>query len=334
MEHTLQSDGGLSLVIPCYNEEDALPKTAAALKQKISVLQKDERLRAIQNYKVYFVDDGSSDGTWKIIQNLAKNDKIFCGIKLSSNKGHQNALLAGLMTAKDTSDAIISMDADLQDDINAIDEMILKFLDGVDIVYGVRFERKRDTFFKRFTAESFYKILRFFSDNPKHIIYNHADYRLMSRRALEGLAEYMEVNLYLRGIIPAIGYRQETVYYSRNERIAGTSKYPLKKMLAFAAQGITSLSIKPMRIISVLGFFIFLSSIGMLIYFLIRYFTGKTIVGWSSLAVSIWAIGGLIQMSIGVLGEYIGKIYLETKRRPRYIIEAVIDGAENKKDEQ
>lgn len=171
------------------------------------------------------------------------------------------------MTAKDTSDAIISMDADLQDDINAIDKMILKFLDGVDIVYGVRFERKRDTFFKRFTAESFYKILRFFSDNPKHIIYNHADYRLMSRRALEGLAEYMEVNLYLRGIIPAIGYRQETVYYSRNERIAGTSKYPLKKMLAFAAQGITSLSIKPMRIISVLGFFIFLSSIGMLIYF-------------------------------------------------------------------
>ena len=320
----------LAFVLPCYNEEAALPKTADALKQKLAALKADDRFKSIAFYKVYFVDDGSSDNTWHIIQNLAAEDPTFCGVKLAANRGHQNALLAGLMTAKEKADAVISMDADLQDDINAADEMILKFLDGADIVYGVRSERKRDTFFKRFTAESFYRFLRFFSDNPKNIIFNHADYRLMSRRALDGLSEYTEVNLYLRGIIPSIGYRQDSVYYGRNERVAGVSKYPLKKMIAFAVQGITSLSVKPMRIITALGFFIFLASIGMLIYFLIRHFTGKTIVGWSSLAVSIWAIGGLIQMSIGVLGEYIGKIYLETKRRPRYIIETVLDDSKTK----
>jgi glycosyltransferase involved in cell wall biosynthesis len=315
----------LSIVVPCYNEEEALPVTAMKLLDKINVLRNCEKFKKITDYRVYFIDDGSSDGTWQLIQELRAKNNLFCGIKLSGNKGHQNALLAGLMTAKNLSDVVISMDADLQDDINAIDEMLEKYIAGVDIVYGVRASRKTDTFFKRFTAQSFYKILRFFSDNPKNIIYNHADYRLMSRRAIEGLEEYSETNLFLRGIIPAIGYKQDIVFYERHERIAGESKYPLKKMLAFAVQGITSLSIKPMRLITMLGFLLFFVSIIMSIYFLVRHFTGHTVVGWSTLAVSIWGIGGLIQMSIGICGEYIGKIYLETKRRPRYIIETVLE---------
>ena len=315
----------LSIVVPCYNEEEALPVTAMKLLDKINAIRDCEKFKKITDYRVYFIDDGSSDRTWELIQELREKNNLFCGIKLSSNRGHQNALLAGLMTAKNLSDVVISMDADLQDDINAIDEMLEKYIAGVDIVYGVRASRKTDTFFKRFTAQSFYKILRFFSDNPKNIIYNHADYRLMSRRAIDGLEEYSETNLFLRGIIPAIGYKQDIVFYERHERIAGESKYPLKKMLAFAVQGITSLSIKPMRLITMLGFVLFFVSIIMSIYFLVRHFTGHTVVGWSTLAVSIWGIGGLIQMSIGICGEYIGKIYLETKRRPRYIIETVLE---------
>ncbi|MBO7174672.1 MAG: glycosyltransferase family 2 protein [Spirochaetaceae bacterium] len=315
----------ISIVVPCYNEEEALPVTAKKIEEKITALKKNDKFKCITDYSVYFVDDGSQDGTWNLIQQLNEENKLFCGIKLSRNKGHQNALLAGLVTAKETSSAVISMDADLQDDIDAIDEMLDKYLAGVDVVYGVRSSRATDTFFKRVTAQGFYKFLRFFSDNPQNIIYNHADYRLMSRRAIEGLESYSEINLFLRGIVPDIGYKQDMVCYERRERVAGESKYPLKKMWAFAVQGITSLSIKPMRLITMLGFLLFFTSLVMLSYFLIRHFTGHTVVGWSTLAVSVWGIGGLIQMSIGVCGEYIGKIYLETKRRPRFIIETILD---------
>ena len=323
----------VAFVIPCYNEEEALPLTAKALNEKIQSLKQDTRFSSIKAYRIYFVDDGSKDRTWDIIQNLNSQNKVFCGIKLAGNRGHQNALLAGLLTARLWADAVISMDADLQDDIDAVDKMLLKYLDEkVDIVFGVRSSRKKDSFFKKATAQGFYRFLRFFSDNPKNIIYNHADYRLMSRRSLEGLDGYSEVNLFLRGLIPDIGYKQDVVYYERHERVAGQSKYPLKKMLAFAVQGITSFSIKPMRIITSLGFLLFIVSMIMLMYFLVRHFTGHTVVGWSTLAVSIWGIGGLIQMSIGICGEYIGKIYLETKRRPRYIIETVLDSKEADKE--
>lgn len=316
----------VAFVIPCYNEEEALPLTAAALGKKVAALKSDTRLSSIAEYRIYFVDDGSTDKTWAVIQSLNQQDKMFCGIKLAGNRGHQNALLAGLLTTKNWADAVISMDADLQDDIDAVDEMLLKYQnEQVDIVFGVRSSRKTDSLFKKTTAQGFYKLLRFFSDNQKNIIYNHADYRLMSRRALEGLNAYSETNLFLRGIIPDIGYKQDIVYYQRHERVAGKSKYPFKKMLAFAVQGITSLSIKPMRLITSLGFLIFFVSLVMLAYFLFRHFTGHTVVGWSTLAVSIWGIGGAIQMSIGICGEYIGKIYLETKRRPRYLIETILD---------
>jgi len=264
------------------------------------------------------VNDSSSDKTWEIISGLHKSDVMFGGINLSRNRGHQNALLAGLMTVKDYADMVISMDADLQDDINAIDEMVDKYLSGIDIVYGVRSSRTKDTFFKKATAESFYKLMNSMGANT---VFNHADYRLLSRRALEGLAEFGEVNLFLRGIVPMIGYPWDVVYYERGERFAGKSKYPFGKMLSFAIEGITSLSTRPIRLITGLGFFVFLISIGMLIYSLVRHFMGETIVGWTTLMVSVWAIGGLILLSLGVVGEYIGKIYLETKARPRFIIE-------------
>ena len=312
----------LSLVVPCYNEEEMLPMAAGVLKQKLNSLALREKI-STKSF-ICFVDDGSSDDTWTIISGLHKTDTIFTGIKLSRNKGHQNAVLAGLMTVKERADAVISLDADLQDDIDAIDEMVEKYSEGYQIVFGVRSSRVKDSFFKRFTAESFYTLLRFFSDDPKSVIFNHADYRLMSKTALDALHEYGEVNLFLRGIIPTIGYKQAIVYYERKERIAGESKYPLAKMIALAFQGITSFSIKPMRIIFIGGVLIFLVSIGMLIYFLFRYFTGHTIRGWATLAISVWGIGGLLQMSIGIVGEYIGKIYLETKRRPKYFIEKIL----------
>jgi glycosyltransferase involved in cell wall biosynthesis len=307
-------------VIPCYNEEQVLPETAKRLKDKVRALI--QRGKIDEGSRILFVNDGSADRTWEIIRALHEQDPLYSGINLSRNRGHQNALLAGLMTAKDYADMVISMDADLQDDIDAVDEMIEKYLQGIDIVYGVRSSRAKDTFFKKATAEGFYKIMNTMGANT---VFNHADYRLMSRRSLEGLSEFQEVNLFLRGIVPMIGFSWDVVYYERGERFAGESKYPLKKMLSFAIEGITSLSTKPIRMITGLGFFIFLVSIGMLIYSLVRHFTGATIVGWTTLMVSVWAIGGLILLSLGVVGEYIGKIYLETKARPRYLIEEFLN---------
>lgn len=319
----------LYLVIPCYNEEEVLPETSGRLKIKMEELIRTGKID--KNSRVIFVNDGSRDKTWEIIRSLHEQDPLFGGINLSRNRGHQNALLAGLMTVKEYADAVISMDADLQDDINAIDEMVEKYLDGADVVYGVRNRRVTDTFFKRVTAEGFYKLMNAMGANT---VFNHADYRLLSRRALEGLAEYEEVNLFLRGIVPMIGYRSEIVYYERGERFAGESKYPLGKMLSFAVEGITSLSTKPIRLITGLGFFIFIISIGMLIYSLIRHFMGATIVGWTTLMVSVWAIGGLILLSLGVVGEYIGKIYLETKARPRFIIESFLNTEDTEESEE
>ena len=298
----------LYLVIPCYNEEEVLPETAKRLKEKISSLIEKKKIH--RESRIVFVNDGSKDKTWELIQKLHEEDKVFGGINLSRNRGHQNALLAGLMTVKEYADMVISMDADLQDDINAVDEMVDKYLSGIDIVYGVRSSRAKDTFFKKVTAEGFYRLMNMMGANT---VFNHADYRLMSKRALEGLSEFKEVNLFLRGVVPMIGYSFDVVYYERGERFAGESKYPLGKMLSFAIEGITSLSTKPIRLITGLGFMVFLVSIGILIYSFVRHFMGATIVGWTTLMVSLWAIGGLILLSLGVVGEYIGKIYLEVK---------------------
>lgn len=316
----------LYMVIPCYNEQEVLPETSKRLKEKLSTLVKAGKIDP--ESRIIFVNDGSKDRTWEIIRRLHEEDPVFGGVNLSRNRGHQNALLAGLMTVKDHADMAISMDADLQDDINAIDEMVEKYLNGTDIVYGVRSSRAKDTFFKKVTAEGFYKLMNTMGVNT---VFNHADYRLMSKRALEGLAEFREVNLFLRGIVPMIGFSTDVVYYERGERFAGESKYPLGKMLSFAIEGITSLSTKPIRMITFLGFFIFLVSIGILIYSLVRHFMGATIVGWTTLMVSVWAIGGLILLSLGVVGEYIGKIYLETKARPRFLIEEFLNDTENAK---
>lgn len=312
----------LYMVIPCYNEEEVLPETSKRLREKINSLI--EKGKIDKESRIVFVNDGSKDKTWEIIKTLHEEDPVFSGINLTRNRGHQNALLAGLMTVMDYADMTISMDADLQDDVDAIDEMIDKYLDGIDIVYGVRSSRAKDTFFKKATAEGFYKIMNSMGANT---VFNHADYRLMSKRALEGLSQFQEVNLFLRGIVPMIGYPTDVVYYERGERFAGESKYPLGKMLSFAIEGITSLSTKPIRMITFLGFFIFLVSIGILIYSLVRHFMGATIVGWTTLMVSVWGIGGLILLSLGVVGEYIGKIYLETKARPRFIVEQFLDEA-------
>ena len=313
----------LYMVIPCYNEEAVLPETAKRLQEKMDTLIQSGKIDA--KSRVAFVNDGSKDKTWEIISALHNENPLFSGINLSRNRGHQNALLAGLMTVKKYADMVISMDADLQDDINAIDEMVDKYLQGTDIVYGVRSSRAKDTFFKKATAEGFYKVMNTMGANT---VFNHADYRLMSKRALEGLAEFGEVNLFLRGIVPMIGYSTDMVYYERGERFAGESKYPLGKMLSFAVEGITSLSTKPIRMITGLGFFVFLMSILILIYSVVRHFMGETIVGWTTLMVSVWAIGGLILLALGVVGEYIGKIYLETKARPRFIIEQFLNDIE------
>ena len=306
----------LFLVIPCYKEQEVLPYTAELLEEKINNLI--ARGKISEESKICFVNDGSTDNTWEIITKLHERNKIFQGINLSRNRGHQNALLAGLMTVKDYSDAMISLDADLQDDINAIDEMVDKFLDGYDIVYGVRSKRETDTWFKRTTAEGFYKVMEFMGAK---VVFNHSDYRLMSKRAVEGLAQFKEVNLFLRGMVPMIGYKSDIVYYERKERFAGESKYPLKKMLAFAFEGITSLTIEPIRFITKLGILVFCVSVVFVVWSLYRHFIGETETGWTSMMISLWAIGGLILFSIGVVGEYIGKIYLETKERPRFIVE-------------
>ena len=309
----------LYLVIPCYNEQEVLPETSRRLKEKMESLM--DRNMISRDSKIMFVNDGSKDRTWEMIEELHDQDPLYQGVKLSRNRGHQNALLGGLMTAKEYADMVISLDADLQDDIDVIDQFVEKYYEGCDIVYGVRSARTTDTFFKRFTAEGFYKIINLMGGE---VVFNHADYRLMSKRALNELANYKEVNLFLRGIVPMIGFKTDVVTYERHERLAGESKYPLKKMLALAVDGITSLSIKPIRFIVFLVFMIFMCSILMLIYSLVQHFLGNTSIGWTSLIVSIWAIGGLQLLAIGVIGEYIGKIYLETKERPRYIIEKVL----------
>lgn len=310
----------LYLVIPCFNEEEVLPETSKRLKTKMQELILEDKIS--KDSRITFVDDGSRDETWRLICDLHNEDKIFSGIKLSRNKGHQNALLAGMTTVCEKADAIISLDADLQDDINAIDEMIEKYKSGCDVVYGVRSTREKDSFFKRFTAEGFYKVLTILGAD---IVFNHADYRLLSARALKGLLEYKEVNLFLRGIVPMVGYKSDIVLYERNERFAGESKYPLKKMLAFAFEGITSLSIKPIRFVFNLGMICFVGSLLAILYFLFIHFIGKTISGWTSLIISIWLLGSIQLMAIGIVGEYVGKVYLETKERPKFFVEDYLD---------
>ena len=320
----MKAEKTLYVVVPCYKEEAVLPETARRLKEKLTSLIAQEKIA--ENSRVLFVNDGSKDRTWEIISELHRTDKMFSGVNLSRNRGHQYALLAGLMTARQFADMVVSMDADLQDDINAMDAMIDAYHKGYDIVYGVRSSRKTDTFFKRFTAEGYYHLLQKMGVD---IVFNHADYRLMSRRAMDGLSEFKEENVFLRGIVPQIGFPWTTVEYERAERFAGESKYPLKKMLAFAFDGITSFSLKPMRLILLLGAIIFALSLVMLIWALIGWLAGKTVSGWTSLMCSIWMIGGIQLLSLGVIGEYIGKIYAEAKRRPRYIIESILNQEEN-----
>ena len=310
----------LYLVIPCYNEEAVLPETSKRLKEKYTALMNAGKISP--DSKIVFVNDGSKDRTWEMICDLHKADPVFRGICLSRNKGHQNALMAGLMTVREECDAAISLDADLQDDINAIDAMVDKYAEGYEVVYGVRSSRKKDTFFKRTTAQGFYKVMKAMGVET---VYNHADYRLMSSRALDALSEFEEVNLFLRGIVPLVGFKSTQVTYERGERFAGESKYPLKKMIAFAVEGITSMSVRPIRMITTLGFFVFLVSLGVLVYSIVQKFLGNTVPGWAFLAVSIWALGGIQLLSIGVIGEYVGKIYLETKGRPRYLIREVLE---------
>ncbi len=310
----------LYIVVPCYNEEEVLPETSKRLRAKLEALIEAGKIS--KKSRIMLVNDGSKDTTWEMITKLHSECRLFTGVNLTRNRGHQNALLAGLMTAKSRADVTISMDADLQDDIEAVDEMMDKYYLGCDVVYGVRSKRKTDTWFKRFTAEAFYRVMSFLGAQT---VFNHADYRLMSRRALEGLEKFKEVNLFLRGIVPMIGYKSDVVYYEREERFAGESKYPLKKMINFALDGITSLSSKPIRFITLTGFFIFLVSMFMILYFIIRWVIGATVSGWTSVICSVWAIGGLMILSIGIIGEYIGKIYLESKERPKFLIETVLD---------
>ncbi|WP_026485742.1 glycosyltransferase family 2 protein [Caldanaerobius polysaccharolyticus] len=306
-------------VIPCFNEEEVLPFTIDRMNEKLNALVEKDLIH--QDSKVLFVDDGSGDNTWKLIKSAAQNER-FSGVKLSRNCGHQNALMAGMSYAVNFADCVITLDADLQDDINVIDEFIDKFIQGYEIVYGVRSEREVDTFFKRFTAQSFYKLMRFLG---VEIVYNHADYRLMSKRAVEYLMRFEERNLFLRGIIPLIGLKSTTVHYKRQKRMAGKTKYPLKKMLAFAFDGITSFSIKPIRYITLAGFLMFALSIIILIYSIIQKIKGDVVPGWTSLSISIWFIGGMQLMALGLIGEYIGKIYKEVKRRPLFLIEEIAD---------
>ena len=307
----------LAIVVPCYNEKEVLPETA---QQLLGIVQRLVESGVIsKESKIVFVDDGSKDCTWELIENLRKeNPQNISGIKLSGNRGHQNALLCGLLSAKEFADVCISIDADLQDDISVIDEMLNLHNSGCEIVYGVRSKRAKDSFFKRITAHCFYKFINILGAN---IIYNHADFRLMGKNALNALEEYKEVNLFLRGIVPMLGYKTGIAYYERKERLAGESKYPFTKMLKFALEGITSLSIKPIRMVTIMGIVIFIMSLFMIVYSVIQYFMGETTTGWSSIICSIWSIGGLILLSIGIVGEYTGKIYLEAKQRPRFIVE-------------
>lgn len=308
------------LVVPCYNEEEVLPETSRRLQEKFAQLEAAGAIAP--GSRVLFVDDGSKDATWQLIAGLHDSNELFSGLKLSRNRGHQNALLAGLLYAAEHSDAVGSMDADLQDDIDALDEMLERFAEGYEVVYGVRNDRTTDSAFKRGTAQAFYKLQ---ARMGMESVYNHADYRLMSSRAVQALGEYKEVNLFLRGLVPLVGFRSCQVYYARGERFAGESKYNLKKMLSFAIEGITSFSTKPIRIISSIGFIIALISLVALIYILIGHFVGHVEVGWTSVIMSIWFLGGLQLLAIGVIGEYVGKTYMESKARPRFIIEETLD---------
>jgi glycosyltransferase involved in cell wall biosynthesis len=305
----------LYIVIPCYNEEEVLPITAPMFLKKINELSTEGKIS--EKSRVLFVNDGSRDRTWEIISSLAEKDKRYCGICLSRNRGHQNALLAGLMEAKDKCDITISIDCDGQDDINAMDKMVDEYHNGCEIVYGVRSSRETDTFFKRTTAQGFYKLM---SSMGVETIYNHADYRLISSKALKEFANFEEINIFLRGMIPLVGFKSTSVFYERKERIAGESHYPLKKMLALAFDGITSLSVKPIRLITAFGTVVALLSFIGIIWSVIVAIIGKSVAGWASLTSILCFLGGVQLMSLGVIGEYVGKIYLETKKRPRFII--------------
>lgn len=307
------------IVVPCYNEEAVLGETSKRLLALFDDMIKNSLIA--DTSRIVFVDDGSRDKTWEIIDRLSTENEKISGIKLAHNAGHQNALFAGLMTVRSDFDCAISIDADLQDDINVIPEMIKKFQSGCDVVYGVRNRRDTDTFFKRTTAEGFYKLMKLMGAD---IVFNHADYRLMSKRALESFSEFSEVNLFLRGLVPMVGYKSDNVYYDRSERFAGESKYPLKKMLSFAFDGITSLSVTPIRLITGCGVVSCVIAVVMAVYALVQKFMGHTVAGWASLMVSIWFLGGVQLMAMGLIGEYIGKIYKEVKRRPRYIIEKYV----------
>ncbi len=305
----------LYIVIPCYNEAEVLPTTAPMFLGKLEALIADGKIA--ENSKIMFVNDGSKDSTWELICSLANENAHYVGISQSRNRGHQNAVLAGLMESKAKCDITISIDCGGQDDINAMDEMVDAYLDGCEVVYGVRSKRKKDKFFKRFTAEGFYKLLNWMG---AEVVFNHADYRLISSRVLDELEKFKEVNLFLRGMVPLVGFKSTSVYYERNERIAGKSHYPLKKMLGLAFDGITSLSIKPIRMITALGFFISIISFIGVIWAVVSAIIGSAVAGWASTTCIVCFIGGIQLLCLGVLGEYIGKIYLETKARPRYII--------------
>ncbi len=314
-------------VVPCYNEEEVLPETIKRLTIKLAKLIKTGK--ASVDSRMIFVDDGSKDKTWEIIEQFHQENRFVGGVKLSRNRGHQNALLAGLMTAKKHCDCAISLDADLQDDIEVIDQFIDKYNEGCEVVYGVRSNREKDTAFKRGTAQGYYKFMAMLGVD---IVYNHADYRLMGKRALDALAEYKEVNLFLRGIVPLIGYKSDYVYYERNERFAGESKYPLKKMIKFAVDGITSFSVKPLKIISNIGIIMCLLSVIFFIYAIISFFSGSSVAGWASIMCSIWFLGGLQMLCIGIVGTYVGKIYSEVKQRPRFTVDKTIINTESKKE--
>lgn len=317
----------LYLVLPCYNEEEVLHSTAEQLRKKYTELVDSGKISP--ESKIMFVNDGSKDKTWSIITELFHQDPVFCGVNLSRNRGHQNAVLAGLMTAKEKADAVISIDADLQQDIDAIDLMLEKYENGCDVVYGVRNARDTDSFIKKNTALGFYKLMNLMGCE---VLRNHADYRLMSKRVIESLSEYHEVNLFLRGLVPTIGYPSDIVYFDVRERQAGSSKYTMKKMISFAVDGITSFSIKPIQFITLIGFVTMCISIVLIILTVIEFFQGKTVPGWASSYISTWFIGSVQLISLGIVGEYIGKIYLETKHRPRYHIESYLWEESRKKE--
>lgn len=306
----------LTIVIPCYNEEEVLPETIKQLTVLLDELINDQLIS--EKSRLLFVDDGSKDKTWSIIYKHGLKDNKIKGLKLARNAGHQNALLAGLFAAKNQSDCLVSIDADLQDDIAVIREFLMRFSEGFEVVYGVRRERKTDTFFKKHSAQGFYKLMTFMGVN---LVYNHADFRLLSKRAVEALEQFNESNLFLRGVVPLVGFQSTSVYYDRKERMAGETKYPLRKMLSFALDGITSFSVTPIRLISLMGFVSFLVSFLFGVYFFYLKFSGQTQTGWTSLITSIWLIGGLQLIALGFIGEYIGKIYKETKRRPKFVVD-------------